>query len=133
MKESSNKSDQSKTNRNDVLRQTSRQQTQSALSMVTITGSQSQTHMISLGYLNYTIQSLTLFAGPPQCHLTEIIKPNDPRANCPKMIEAKYAEIRDLVNRGTFRAVLRTELPDGANLITARYVLAIKSDEDKEE
>ena len=29
--------------------------------------------------------------------------------------------------------MLRTELPDGANLITVRYVLAIKSDEGKEE
>ena len=41
--------------------------------------------------------------------------------------------MRDLINRGTFRAVLRTEMPDGANLITARYVPAIKSDEDEEE
>ena len=49
------------------------------------------------------------------------------------MIEAKYAEIRDLVNRGIFRAALRTEIPDSANLITARYILAIESDEDKEE
>ena len=46
------------------------------------------------------------------------------------MIEAKYAEIRDLFDRGTFRDVLRTEFPDGASLITARFVLAIKSDED---
>ena len=49
------------------------------------------------------------------------------------MIGANYAEIRDLINRGIFRAVLRTELPDGANLIVARFFLAIKSDEDKEE
>ena len=42
------------------------------------------------------------------------------------MIEAKYAEIQDLVNRGTFRAVLRTELPDSASLIAARYVIGIK-------
>ena len=49
------------------------------------------------------------------------------------MIEAKYAEIRDLINTGTFRAVLRTELLDSANLTTARHFLAIKSDEDKEE
>ena len=49
------------------------------------------------------------------------------------MIEAKHAEIRDLVIRGTLRAVLRTKLPDGENLITAKYVRAIKSDEDKEE
>ena len=49
------------------------------------------------------------------------------------MIEAKYTEIRDLVNRTTFRAVLRTELPDGANLVSERYVFAIKSDKNKEE
>ena len=49
------------------------------------------------------------------------------------MIEAKYAEIRDIVNRGIFRAVLRAELPYGANLITERYMLSIKSDEDKED
>ena len=61
---------------------------------------------------------------------SEIIKPNDPTAIFPKMTEAKYAERRDLVNRGTFRAMIRKELPDGTNLITARYVLVIKSDED---
>ena len=49
------------------------------------------------------------------------------------MIETKYAEVRDLISRGTLRAVLGTELPDCANLITARYVLDIKSDEDKKE
>ena len=85
------------------------------------------------GYLNDTSQSFTLFAGPLQYHLTENIKPNDPRTNYPKVIEAKYALIRYLVNRGTFRVVLRAELPDGTNLIQTGYVLAIKSDEDKEE
>ena len=49
------------------------------------------------------------------------------------MIETKYDEIRDLINRGTFRAFLWTYLTDGTNLRTARYDLAIKSDEDEEE
>ena len=49
------------------------------------------------------------------------------------MIEAKFAKIQDLVTRGTFRTVLRTELLDGANMITARYIIAKKSDENKEE
>ena len=49
------------------------------------------------------------------------------------MIEAKYVGIWNLVNRGIFWAVLRTELPEGANLITAIYVFAIKSDENKKE
>ena len=46
------------------------------------------------------------------------------------MMKAKQSEIRDLINRGTFRAVLRTEFPNGANMITVRYVLVIKSEED---
>ena len=49
------------------------------------------------------------------------------------MKEAKYVEIRELINRDSFRAVLRIELPDSANLRTARSILAIKSDEGKEE
>ena len=49
------------------------------------------------------------------------------------MIEAKFAEIQDLFNEGSFQDVLRTEAPYGTTLITARYILAIKSDEDKEE
>ena len=49
------------------------------------------------------------------------------------MVESKYAETQDLINRGTFRAFFRLELPDYANLIKAKYVLAINSDEDKEE
>ena len=36
-------------------------------------------------------------------------------------------------NRDTFRDMFRTELPDGASLITVRYVITIESDEDKEE
>ena len=49
------------------------------------------------------------------------------------MVGAKYAEIRDLVTRSTFRAALRAELPDSTNFMTAGYVLSIKSNEDVEE
>ena len=49
------------------------------------------------------------------------------------MKEDKLAEIRDLINRGCFRIILRVEVPDGANRITARYELAIKQSEDKED
>ena len=54
MKESSNESDQSTTNQNVIARQKTRQQTQSDRSLATRTRRQSQTHMISLGYLNDT-------------------------------------------------------------------------------
>ena len=94
---------------------------------------QSQARIISLGHLNETSQSRTLLAESSQCYLTEIIKPNDPRENYCMTIEAKYVEIRDLLNRSTFRAVLSTELPEGANLTKARYNLAVKSDKNKEE
>ena len=133
MEESYNEPDENTISQNDIPQKVTPQQIQSARGTTTRTRSQSKTHMISLRYLNDTSQSLTLFAGPSQCHLTEIIKPIDPRANSPKMNEAKYAEIRDLGNRGTFRAVLRAEMPDSTNLITARYDRAINSDENKHE
>ena len=41
--------------------------------------------------------------------------------------------MQHLANRSTFRAVRRTQLPDGANLIRARYTVFIKLDENKEE
>ena len=55
-------------------------------------GEQSQTHIISFEYLNDTRPSLKRLTGPSQCRRNEIIKPKDPRENCPKMIKAKYAD-----------------------------------------
>ena len=77
MEESSNEPDQSTTSQNCIPRRITRQQTQSAQGIATRTRIQSQTLIISLGYLNDTSQSLTLFALPSQCHFTEIIKLND--------------------------------------------------------
>ena len=42
------------------------------------------------------------------------------------MKEAIADEIRDLVRRGTFKVVMRAEIPQNANVLTARFVLAIK-------
>jgi hypothetical protein len=58
--------------------------------------------------------------------LTEILTPDDPRASDEKMTEAKQKEIGGLIARNTFRAVLREDVPTGANKLKARYVLAIK-------
>ena len=106
---------------------------QSARGLDTRTRSQSQMYMISLGYLNDSSQSLALFAGPRQCYLTEIMRQNDPRANYLELIEAKYSEIKDLINRGPFRVVFRADVPYVSSLVTARYVFTIKSYEDKRE
>ena len=48
------------------------------------------------------------------------------------MIAAKYSEIRDLIRRGTFKVILRQEVPEGANILTARFVLVIKLRVDEE-
>ena len=97
------------------------------------TRSQSQPHIISRRLLKYVLQASHVFSRPHYCWLIEAIKQNDPRENGPKIIEAIYTEIRDLISRDTLRAVLRAVLPDSANVVTAIYVLAIKSSEDKEE
>lgn len=62
--------------------------------------------------------------------MTEIISKNEERATAPEMIAAIKQEVNDLLRRGTFKVILREELPDGANAITARFVLAIKSTAD---
>ena len=62
--------------------------------------------------------------------MTEVIKDNDPRAKSPEMKSAISSEVRDLLKRGTFKVLLKEELPDGANALTARFVLAIKSNAD---
>ena len=62
-----------------------------------------------------------------ECNLVEVIPENDPRANTPEMQKAKQKEIDNLVQRGVFEFVKRSDIPKGANVITSRFVLAIKS------
>ena len=49
------------------------------------------------------------------------------------MIKPSQSKISDLIKRAMFRAVLRTELHGDASIITERYVLAKKSEDDKKE
>jgi len=62
--------------------------------------------------------------------LTEIIDRKDSRATSPEMTAAKQAEVRDLLRRGTFKVILREDVPSDANVLPGRFVLAIKSTED---
>ena len=39
-------------------------------------------------------------------------------------------EVCDLLKRRTFKVMLKEKLPDGANALTARFVLAVKSNPD---
>jgi transposase InsO family protein len=47
--------------------------------------------------------------------VTEVITTSDPRSDDPRMKAAKQKEIRGLLERGTFKIVLRNDIPKGAN------------------
>ncbi len=64
--------------------------------------------------------------------LTEIINGKDPRSQSPEMTAAKRAEIAGLLACGTFKVILRKEIPPAGNVLPGRFVLAIKSTEDGE-
>ena len=48
------------------------------------------------------------------------------------MYTAVAKEIRGLFDRGTFKVILREEVPTDANVLPGRFILAIKSTEDGE-
>ncbi len=60
-------------------------------------------------------------------HATEVIELNDPHASSPQMKAAIMSEVQDLMRRDTFKVLDRIVLPQNANALTARFVLAIKS------
>ena len=73
---------------------------------------------------------MTQRTGDTNIRLTEAISKDDPRAKGPRMRKAIRSEVRDLMRCSAFRAILKRELSDGANTLTARFILAIKSTDD---
>ena len=75
---------------------------------------------------------LRYFGSPDEdeVYLTEIISKGDNRANSKEMTKAKRQEIMSLLERGTFKVILREEIPKDANVLPGRFVLALKSTED---
>ena len=65
-------------------------------------------------------------------YLTEIIDLQDPRADRLDMTEAKKKEIRNLLERGTFKVILKQDIPSDAQILPGRFVLATKCTEDGE-
>ena len=43
------------------------------------------------------------------------------------MSKAIQKEVRDMFHPGSFKVILKEEIPDGTNVHTARHMLAIKS------
>eukprot|EP00171_Calliarthron_tuberculosum_P003447 IDg3447t1 len=56
-----------------------------------------------------------------QTFLTEIIDTKDPRSTFVAMIEAKQNEICGLLDRGTFKLILREDVPPDANILPGRF------------
>ncbi len=57
-------------------------------------------------------------------HVTEVLEKDGPRSGSPEMRAAIQSEVQDLLKR------IRSELPNGANTLIARFDLAIKSNAD---
>ena len=58
--------------------------------------------------------------------LTEVIQFGDPRAKDHQIKETIAAKIPDLARKGTFKVVMHAIIPPNANMLTARFVIAIK-------
>lgn len=67
-------------------------------------------------------------SGKPKCHvhLSKVIKPTYPRTRM--FNDAKKKEIQGLIDRGTWKIVLKDELPKEASIKDGRFVLAIKDE-----
>jgi len=78
-------------------------------------------------------ERLSYFREPiADCHQTEVLLKSDPRAKSPEMSEAIKKEVHGLFEKGTFKVILREEVPNDGNVLPGRFVLAIKSTEDGE-
>eukprot|EP00737_Agarophyton_chilense_P000247 gb/GEZJ01000282.1/.p1 GENE.gb/GEZJ01000282.1/~~gb/GEZJ01000282.1/.p1 ORF type:complete len:768 (+),score=79.54 gb/GEZJ01000282.1/:1785-4088(+) len=89
--------------------------------------------MVAHSFMQKMHNTFVSYGNPSDCnvYMTEILNEKDPRAHSQKMSEAKKSEIRNL-QRGTFKDILREEIPEDANILPGRFVLAIKSTVDGE-
>ena len=82
--------------------------------------------------MNYMLEDLATTKKPQSpdygVHLTEVILPGDPRSKDPRFAAAKEKEIRGLIERGTWKLVAKDEVPNNANIMGGRFVLAIKDE-----
>lgn len=79
-------------------------------------------------HLAYIFTVLNNFKSPSEDLIlaVEVLDPNDDHARGPEMSEAKKAEIRALLGRGTFKVVLREEVQSDANVLPGSFVLFLE-------
>lgn len=63
----------------------------------------------------------------PSVQVTQVVDKDEPRISSTELKKVIMAEVRDILERDTFKVILKEEIADGPNALTARYVLAIKS------
>lgn len=66
-------------------------------------------------------------------NLTETLHPRDPRGNMPMFTEANRKEIKGLLEKGTWKVVLKREVPADAKMLSGRFVLTVKNANTDEE
>ena len=80
--------------------------------------------------INYMMKDIATKNGPKSpdygVHMTEVILQNDSRLKDERFKAAKQNEIRGLVERGTWKIVMKDEVLKDANIMGGRFVLAIK-------
>jgi hypothetical protein len=84
------------------------------------------TYMTVLHSARMVVSSIlpTSSAYPPfSVHVTETLVYGDPRSNSGPFTAVKQKKIESLIARGTFRVILREELPTNANLLNGRLYL----------
>lgn len=59
--------------------------------------------------------------------MTQVLDLNDEREYSHEMTTAKRKELRNLLQRGTFKVVLKEDLPKDVNVVPERFVLEIMS------
>ena len=66
-------------------------------------------------------------------YVSEVVHPKDPRADSKQFVEAKMKELTNLLQRGTFKVVLKEEVPAECNVMSSRIVLTIKDKDTDQE
>lgn len=61
---------------------------------------------------------------------TEVLSSNDPRSKGPRMTDEVKTEVKELIDRKTFKTILKEDIPEDANVLPGRFVLSIKSAQD---
>ena len=91
-----------------------------------------QPEQLSTNFMSDVRNCIRYFGSPEdeEVYRTEIISRSDPRANSREMESARRQEIKNLLERGTFKVILKEDIPKDANILPGRFLLSLKSTED---